>query len=129
VRDKARLIGVGAFGLLLATLSHPAFSVAQSGGSGKLLFEKRCGGCHALDRDKEGPRLGGIYNRAAATSGPFPYSEGLRNSKIIWTDALLDRWLADPEKLVPASDMGFRVEKAAERKEIIAYLKRTSSTR
>ena len=25
---------------------------------GESLFEKRCSGCHSLDHDKEGPRLG-----------------------------------------------------------------------
>jgi cytochrome c2 len=33
---------------------------------------------------------------------------------------------ADPDKVVPDSDMAFHVEKADERREIIAYLKRLS---
>ncbi len=42
---------------------------AQPRAGGKELFEKRCGGCHALDLDKEGPRLRGVYGRKADTVG------------------------------------------------------------
>ena len=90
------------------------------------LFEKRCGGCHALDRDKEGPRLGGVYGRAAASVGSFQYSTALQKSKIIWTAQTLDKWLSDPEKLAPDNDMAFHVESADERVEIIGYLKQHS---
>jgi cytochrome c2 len=33
--------------------------------AGRTAFEKRCGGCHALDHDKEGPRLAGVVGRKA----------------------------------------------------------------
>jgi cytochrome c len=91
----------------------------------KALFEKRCGGCHALDRDKKGPRLGGVYGRTAGTIESFQYSEALKNSRIKWTEETLDKWLTDTEKLVPNNDMTFHVEKTDERSEIIAYLKRS----
>jgi len=98
----------------------------QTVAGGKDLFEKRCGGCHSLDRDKEGPRLGGVYGRAAASVDSFQYSEALKKSKITWTEPMLDKWLTDTEKLVPDNDMAFHVEKPDERSEIIAYLKQNS---
>ena len=104
-------------------------SMTTAGGatvSGKELFEKRCGGCHSLDRDKEGPRLRGVYGRVAGSVDSFQYSEALKKSKITWTDATLDKWLTDTEKLVPDNDMSFHVEKPDERGEIIAYLKQSS---
>jgi cytochrome c len=99
----------------------------QAAAGGKELFDKRCGGCHALDRDKEGPRLGGVYGRVAGSVDSFQYSEALKKSKITWTDATLDKWLTDTEKLVPDNDMSFHVEKSDERGEIIAYLKQNSA--
>jgi cytochrome c len=102
------------------------FADGQSPEGGKEVFEKRCGGCHALDRDKEGPRLRGVYGRVAGSVDSFQYSEALKRSKITWTDVTLDQWLTDTEKLVRGNDMTFHVEKAAERAEIIAYLKQTS---
>jgi len=98
----------------------------QAQANGKALFEKRCGGCHALDRDKEGPRLGGVYGRTSASLDGFQYSDALKKAKIVWKEDTLERWLTDTEKLVPDNDMTFHVEKADERREIIAYLKQTS---
>ena len=118
---------VACFGLLLIGASFSSASSAQDNNNRKALFEKRCGGCHALDRDKEGPRLGGVYGRTAGTVDSFPYSDALKKSKIIWTDSTLDSWLTDTEKLVPNNDMTFHVEKPDERQQIIAYLKQTSN--
>jgi cytochrome c len=99
---------------------------AQTKAAGAELFQKRCGGCHALDRDKGGPRLAGVYGRAAGSVDSFPYSAALRSSQITWTAESLDQWLTDPEKLVPGNDMPFHVEKPDERSEIIEYLKQNS---
>jgi cytochrome c len=127
-RHRPLTIGAaaGAFALLAAGLTLSATGRAQTPASPKELFEKRCGGCHALDRDKEGPRLGGVYGRPAASLDSYPYSEALKRSKVVWTDETLDRWLTDTEKLVPENDMTFHVEKADERRTIIAYLKQNS---
>ena len=47
----------------------------------------------------------------------------MKKSNIRWDDATLDRWLSDPDALVPDTDMAFRVRDSEERKAIIAYLK------
>jgi cytochrome c len=116
---------LASFALLViaSTLSNGSAQIKPAGAE---LFQKRCGGCHALDRDKGGPRLAGVYGRAAAAVDSFPYSAALRNSQIKWTAETLDQWLTDPEKLVPGNDMPFHVEKPEERSEIIAYLKQNS---
>ena len=111
------------FVLLVAGSSLLVPARGQGREDGKALFEKRCGGCHALDRDKEGPRLGGVYGRTAGSIDSFQYSDALKKSKLKWAADTLDKWLTDPEKLVPNNDMAFHVDKAAERSEIIAYLK------
>ena len=90
---------------------------------GKDLFERRCSGCHSLDRDKEGPRLGGVYGRVSGSVPSFPYSDALKNAHVTWDAESLDKWLADPESVVPGNDMAFHVDSATERNEIIAYLK------
>ncbi len=127
-KNRSRILTTIGLGLGLAVLGstiHP-LSRVQAQADGKGLFEKRCGGCHALDRDKEGPRLAGVYGRAAGSVASFPYSEALKKSKIVWTDETLDRWLTDTESLVPNNDMTFHIERADERAAIIAYLKRSS---
>jgi len=111
--------------LSAAAVIAAATAWTQSVGRGQELFERRCTGCHALDRDKEGPRLGGVYGRVSGSVPSFNYSDALKNAHVTWGAESLDKWLADPESLVPENDMAFHVESAAERSEIIAYLKQT----
>ena len=121
------ILGAGLTALaLLVGSTLPVARPAQATARGKELFEKRCGGCHSMDRDKEGPRLRGVYGRVAGSVDSFQYSDALKKSKITWTEATLDKWLTDTEKLVPDNDMSFHVEKPDERGDIIAYLKQNS---
>ena len=90
---------------------------------GKAVIEKRCTGCHAMETDRKGPRLAGVYGRKAGSVDGFAYSPGLKNSGITWTDATLERWLSDPDMVVKDNNMSFGVPKADERRDLIAYLK------
>ena len=121
------ILGAGLTALaLLVGSTLPVARPAQATASGKELFEKRCGGCHSLDRDKEGPRLRGVYGRVAGSVDSFQYSDALKKSKFTWNETTLDKWLTDTEKLVPDNDMSFHVERPDERSEIITYLKQNS---
>jgi len=93
---------------------------------GKQLFEKRCTGCHALDQDREGPRLRNVYGRKAGSVSTFKYSSALKSAEVTWDDASLDKWLTDTGSLVPDNDMDFRVPKADERADIIRFLRVSS---
>ncbi len=93
---------------------------------GKAVFEKRCTGCHAMDADREGPRLGGVFGRKAGSVAGFAYSAGLKSSGLTWNDATLERWLSDPDLVVPGNNMDFHVPKAEERLDLIAYLKQSA---
>jgi len=90
---------------------------------GKAVFEKRCTGCHALNQDREGPHLTGIFGRTAGSVPGFDYSTALRNSHIVWGEATLERWLTDPQTMVPGADMDFYVAKPDERADVIQFLK------
>ena len=109
--------------MLAAAFAVVVMTARTQTGDGKSLFEKRCSGCHSLDHDKEGPRLGGVYGRAAGSVASFNYSDALKSSHITWDADTLEKWLAGPDKFVPESDMAFHVESATERSAIIAYLK------
>jgi cytochrome c len=91
---------------------------------GKALFERRCAGCHAMGADREGPRLAGVFGRKAGSVAGFDYSAGLKNSGMTWNEATLERWLRDPNGVVPDTKMDFSVPKVQERSDLIAYFKR-----
>jgi cytochrome c len=114
--------GIVVAAAVLIALTLPFAGAATGTAPGKELFEKRCSGCHSPDRDMEGPHLGGVYGRRSGTIPAFPYSDALKKAQITWNADTLNRWLTDPEQLVPNTDMAFRVEKADERTEIIRYL-------
>jgi cytochrome c len=90
---------------------------------GRTVFGRRCTGCHSIDSNHEGPRLRGAFGRRAGSIPGFQFSSAIRNSGITWTEANLDRWLTDSDSMLPGSAMGFRVPKAQERSDLIAFLK------
>jgi cytochrome c len=110
--------------LFFGAISAWCLSPAPAKDEGQILFQHRCGACHALDQDAEGPRLRDVYGRTAGSLSSFEYSDALKRAGITWNAESLQRWLADPEQLVPNNGMAFRVEKLAERNAIIDYLKR-----
>jgi cytochrome c len=116
-------LALGAFATIVVIAGGAAASAADAS-RGRELFERRCTGCHALDQVKEGPRLRGVFGRAAGRDPQFPYSDALRGASLTWDEATLDRWLTDPESLVPGNDMAFRLDNAAQRADIIEYLRR-----
>jgi cytochrome c len=114
-----------------ASSSNPGGAPEQSSvegdtSRGKTLFEKRCTGCHALTQNHEGPRLQGIYGRTSGSIADYAYSEALKKAHIVWDDKSLEKWLADPDILVPDNNMDFLVSKSQERKDVISYLKQVS---
>jgi cytochrome c len=130
MKNRVPLVVTGFVALgvaLVPFLALPRLAKAQNVEHGKDLFERRCSGCHALDKEKEGPRLRGVYGRTSGTVTSFQYSNALKAAHITWDATSLDKWLADPEKLVPDSDMAFQLVRAEERTAIIAYLKQLSS--
>jgi cytochrome c len=47
----------------------------------------------------------------------------MKNSGVTWTDGTLEKWLSDPDLMVPDNNMSFSVPKAEERRDLIAFLK------
>ena len=118
--------GIPGVTLLAAAVCLALLGQTQTTSAGRELWVKRCSGCHALDRDMEGPRLAGVYGRRAAAVQSFSYSYALKKSGIVWDRETLDKWLTDPERLVPGNDMAFRLEREDERRQIIDFLKQNS---
>lgn len=94
---------------------------------GQELFQRRCTSCHALDKEKEGPRLRGVFGRKSGSIPTFTYSDAMKNSNIVWNADLLNQWLTDTDRFMPDNNMNLSFKKADERADIIAYLKQLSN--
>jgi cytochrome c len=90
---------------------------------GQALFEKRCTGCHSLDRNKQGPALQGVYGRTSGTAAGYAYSDALKKAAIVWDSKSLDKWLTDPDQFISGNNMDFLVAKPQERADLIAFLR------
>ena len=87
----------------------------------------RCATCHATTKGAPhglGNTLFGIYGRRAGTMPDYAYSDAMIASRIVWTSATLDAFIADPRAVVPETRMSSaKTADPAKRAEIVSYLK------
>ena len=111
-------------GLLLM----PAAALAAEGNSarGQHVFGA-CAACHSLEpnRSLTGPSLAELWERRAGMLASFPrYSPALKSSGLVWNEETLDRWVEDPQHVVPGNTMTFRgIKDKQARTDLLAYLK------
>jgi len=113
--------------LLSICATGAAYGQAAPGNplKGKSLFQERCSVCHAISMDgsAQGPNLSGVVGRPSAAVQGFSYTRELRDAKLIWNEATLDKYLANPGGLVPGTMMAVAVPDADERRSLIAFLR------
>ncbi|MCI4644494.1 MAG: PQQ-dependent sugar dehydrogenase [Hyphomonadaceae bacterium] len=75
---------------------------------GSVVFNSKCASCHALDTDETvvGPSLLHIAGRRIGGVEGYPYSEALSGRSERWTERRLQRFLSDPERNYPGTNMG-----------------------
>jgi cytochrome c2 len=85
-----------------------------------------CAVCHPHEPSGgagAGPNLHGVVGRRAASDPSFAYSDALRASRITWSEAELDAFLADPQARVPGTTMPFAgLKDPAQRAAVIRFL-------
>lgn len=98
--------------------------------SGERAFQK-CYACHSVRAGETGlggPNLRGIVGRRVAAERGFDYSPALRalaRRHPRWTARLLDRFVADPERVAPGTSMSFHgIPDARERADLVRWLRR-----
>lgn len=100
-------------------------SSAEDLTSGKAIYEV-CAPCHGTGAASTelGPTPSSIVGRAAGTRDDFRYSRALRSAKIIWDEATLDAFLADPQAFIVGTRMPFSgIPEKVERTNLISYLR------
>ena len=73
---------------------------------------------------KSGPSLAGVFGRQAGTVEGYTKYKALKASDIVWDEANLDGWLANPKKFIGKSTpMSYKLKKEKDRAAVIKYLK------
>lgn len=128
-RSKRAAVTLGTTCLLAFAAGGPADAGDEA--RGEALFRK-CASCHTIDaggRHRAGPALHGLYGRRAGSASGYRYSEALRTSTVIWTDETLDAYIADAVGFIPGTKMGGGLTQAADRIDLLAFLKRATMPR
>lgn len=90
--------------------------------AGEALYP-RCAACHALAYDRVGPRHCDLLGRRAGSVAGFDYSPAMKRSELVWTRENLERFLADPVRVVPGTTMTYAgVPDPKQRADLVAYL-------
>lgn len=103
---------------------------AEESRAGKLAFNSSCRTCHSMDEgdNRLGPSLHGIIGRKAG-SEEYGYSPAMSASNVVWDAATLDRFIQNPNAVVPGNNMKpyGGISDAGIRARIVRYLGDASS--
>jgi cytochrome c len=120
---KFGLFATAAAALLM---SSSAANAAGDAAEGEKVFKRACAACHVATKDgpkRLGPTLFGVVGRHSGSVEGFRYSEANKKSDVTWTPEVLDKYLVDPKKFMPGTNMAFAgVKKDEDRANLIAYL-------
>lgn len=113
--------------LVTVAVLLPAASVGAET-AGPEAFNNNCRTCHSAKEgdNRLGPSLHKVIGRKAGSApGYANYSQGMKSSGITWDEAALDKFIANPDTVVPNNNMKpFKgVTDPAVRDKIVAYLK------
>ena len=98
----------------------------------QLVFNNVCRTCHTLKEgdNRLGPNLHNIIGRKAGSVPDYGYSSAMKDADLTWDRATLDRFIANPDQVVPGNRMKpyGGLTSAEERAKIIAYLEVNSGS-
>ena len=112
------------FGLLAAALAAVSAAPAAAANldHGKEVF-RACAACHTEKPDALGPSLKAVVGRKSAALEDFRYSAPMRRANLVWDEANLRQFIADPQAKVAGTRMPFGgLHDAADLDDVLAYL-------
>jgi cytochrome c len=89
---------------VLAASITPAVSADVE--HGKALYAA-CAACHSDKPDALGPSLKGVLGRKSAALEDFRYSNPMKRANLVWDEASLREYIADPQAKVRGNRMPF----------------------
>ena len=117
----------GSVAVGLAFLAVKLVNAQGDPAAGQVVFDQKCASCHSVTADLvhglSGPNLVGVVGRPAGTVAGWDFSTALKDSKVIWTEENLNKWLTDSTAFVERAEMDLKVPNRIEREDVISYLK------
>jgi cytochrome c len=118
-------LGFARIAVLVAAVLMASRETSFAGGDadhGAKVYDD-CMACHSLQKNAVGPMHRGVFGRKAGAVAGYQYSAALKSSGLVWDAGTLDRWLTDPQALVPGTKMTFKLPSAQDRADVIEFLK------
>jgi cytochrome c len=104
----------------------PAAAQAQDAAAGKAAFAV-CRACHQIGEGAKsgvGPMLNGVVGRKSGAVEGFNYSEAMKGANLVWDEANLSEYIANPKAKVAGNKMVYAGQKDEQKlKDLIAFLK------
>jgi cytochrome c len=92
----------------------------------------KCKACHDFTKggpNKVGPNLWGVVGGPSAHKEDFNYDDAIKNLKITWDFANLDKFITNPKKFAPGTKMSFPgLPKAQDRANLLRWLRDQSDS-
>jgi cytochrome c len=92
----------------------------------------KCKACHDFTKggaNKVGPNLWGVVGGPSAHKEDFNYDDAIKNLKLTWDFANLDKYLTNPKKFAPGTKMAFPgLPKAQDRANLLRWLRDQSDS-
>lgn len=124
MRSQSYRIAISSLMLMAApfVMAQSTTTAAGTALKGKEIYDARCSACHSVDDNRVGPMHLGVFGRKAGSVKSYRYSVALSKSKVIWNADTLTAWLTNPEALIPGQRMGYAMDNAQDRDDVVAYL-------
>jgi cytochrome c len=98
-------------------------AAAADAAHGKQVFNA-CVACHTEKPQALGPSLKGVFGRKAAALEDYRYSNPMKRANLVWDEANLRDYIADPQTKVKGNRMPFGgLNKPEDIDDVIAFLK------
>src|SRR3984957_18192141 len=129
----ARLSGMAYMLSSPSSLSQEFVSQSVKAASEQQVFNNACRTCHTINEgdNRWGPNLYKIIGRQAGSLPDYNYSSALKGAGFVWDKEKLERFIANPDEVVPGNNMKpyGGLASSDDRTRIVSFLQSVASGR